>query len=71
MIPKVQCCLDALEKGVQSVHVLDGRVPHTILLEIFTAKGIVPWSRGEGIDEYETEDRTRQEYLLGTYSQVL
>ncbi|HHT80288.1 MAG TPA: acetylglutamate kinase [Spirochaetales bacterium] len=40
MIPKVQCCLDALEKGVQSVHVLDGRVPHTILLEIFTAKGI-------------------------------
>ena len=40
MIPKVQCCLDALEKGVQSVHVLDGRVLHTILLEIFTAKGI-------------------------------
>jgi len=40
MIPKVQCCLDALEKGVESVHVLDGRVPHAILLEIFTAEGI-------------------------------
>ncbi|WP_332447319.1 acetylglutamate kinase [Sphaerochaeta sp.] len=40
MIPKVQCCLDGLDKGVQSVHVLDGRLPHTILLEIFTAKGV-------------------------------
>ena len=40
MIPKVQCCLDALDKGVDSVHVLDGRVPHAILLEIFTAEGI-------------------------------
>jgi len=40
MIPKVQCCLDALEKGVKSVHVLDGRVPHAILLEIFTTEGI-------------------------------
>jgi acetylglutamate kinase len=40
MIPKVQCCLDALEKGVMSVHVLDGRVPHAILLEIFTTRGI-------------------------------
>jgi acetylglutamate kinase len=40
MIPKVQCCLDALEKGVQSVHVLDGRITHAILLEIFTTRGI-------------------------------
>ncbi len=40
MIPKVQCCLDGLEKGVRSVHVLDGRVPHAILLEIFTTRGI-------------------------------
>ncbi|WP_321302000.1 acetylglutamate kinase [uncultured Sphaerochaeta sp.] len=40
MIPKVQCCLDGLEKGVSSVHVLDGRVPHAILLEIFTTRGI-------------------------------
>ncbi len=40
MIPKVQCCLDALYKGVQSVHVLDGRVNHAILLEIFTTQGV-------------------------------
>ncbi|MGE4454194.1 MAG: acetylglutamate kinase [Sphaerochaeta sp.] len=40
MIPKVQCCLDGLQKGVKSVHVLDGRVPHAILLEIFTTRGI-------------------------------
>ncbi|MBI9094098.1 MAG: acetylglutamate kinase [Sphaerochaeta sp.] len=40
MIPKVQCCLDALDKGVKSVHVLDGRVPHALLLEIFTTEGI-------------------------------
>ena len=40
MIPKVECCLDAIRKGVKSVHVLDGRLPHSILLEIFTAEGI-------------------------------
>lgn len=40
MIPKTECCLDALDKGVKSVHVLDGRIPHSILLEIFTEDGI-------------------------------
>ncbi len=40
MIPKVECCLDALRKGVRTVHVLDGRLPHSMLLEIFTADGI-------------------------------
>ncbi|MCH3918682.1 MAG: acetylglutamate kinase [Spirochaetia bacterium] len=40
MIPKVECCLSALEHGVTSVHVLDGRLPHSMLLEIFTTKGI-------------------------------
>ena len=40
MIPKVECCLEAIRKGVKSVHVLDGRLPHSILLEIFTAEGI-------------------------------
>ena len=39
MIPKVECCLDALRKGVRTVHVLDGRLPHSMLLEIFTADG--------------------------------
>ena len=40
MLPKVHACLDALEQGVGKAHIIDGRVPHAILLEIFTRKGI-------------------------------
>jgi acetylglutamate kinase len=40
MLPKVQACLNALEGGVKKAHVIDGRTPHAILLEIFTDKGI-------------------------------
>jgi acetylglutamate kinase len=40
MIPKVQCGLDALSGGVKKVHMLDGRLKHAILLEIFTDQGI-------------------------------
>lgn len=40
MIPKVLGCVEALEKGVGRTHILDGRIPHCILLEIFTNKGI-------------------------------
>jgi acetylglutamate kinase len=40
MIPKVQGCLDALNGGVGRTHIIDGRIPHCILLEIFTNKGI-------------------------------
>lgn len=40
MIPKVLGCLDAIEKGVGRTHIIDGRIPHCILLEIFTNKGI-------------------------------
>jgi acetylglutamate kinase len=40
MIPKVECGLTALGKGVKKVHILDGRVPHSVLLEIFTDAGI-------------------------------
>lgn len=40
MIPKVLGCLEALEGGVGRTHILDGRIPHCILLEIFTNKGI-------------------------------
>ena len=40
MIPKVQSCVSALNQGVLSVHILDGRIPHCILLEVFTDKGI-------------------------------
>ena len=40
MIPKVDCCLEAVEKGVDHVHILDGRVEHCLILEIFTPEGI-------------------------------
>ena len=40
MIPKVKGCLNALENGVTGVHIIDGRIPHCLLLEIFTKTGI-------------------------------
>jgi acetylglutamate kinase len=40
MIPKVKCCLEALREGVKKAHIIDGRVKHAILLEIFTDEGI-------------------------------
>ncbi len=40
MIPKVLGCMDALEAGVTGVHIIDGRIPHCLLLEIFTKTGI-------------------------------
>jgi len=40
MIPKVECCLAALESGVESAHIIDGRVVHSLLLEIFTDGGV-------------------------------
>jgi len=40
MIPKIQCALEALQRGVKRVHIIDGRKPHAVLLELFTDKGI-------------------------------
>ena len=40
MLPKVHACLDAIDAGVGKAHIIDGRIPHAILLEIFTRKGI-------------------------------
>lgn len=40
MIPKVDCCIEGVEKGVKTVHILDGRIEHSLLLEIFTDTGI-------------------------------
>jgi len=40
MIPKVKACIDALDKGVRKTHVVDACIPHALLLEIFTDKGI-------------------------------
>jgi len=40
MIPKVETCLEAVRGGVQAAHILDGRIPHVLLLELFTAHGV-------------------------------
>ena len=40
MIPKVECCIDAIHLGVERVVILDGRVPHALLLEMLTDEGV-------------------------------
>ena len=40
MIPKVNCCKEAIRRGVKKVFVIDGRVPHSILIEIMTDEGL-------------------------------
>ena len=40
MLPKIQNCVDAIKSGVSRVHILDGRIPHCLLLEFYTNKGI-------------------------------
>jgi acetylglutamate kinase len=40
MIPKVNCCVRSLAQGVKATHIIDGRLPHALLLEIFTDAGI-------------------------------
>ena len=39
MIPKVECCINALKGGVEKTHIIDGRVKHAVLLEIFHQRG--------------------------------
>jgi acetylglutamate kinase len=39
MIPKVECCIDAINRGVDSAIIMDGRVPHSILMELLTDEG--------------------------------
>jgi len=40
MIPKTECCIRALAQGVNAAHIIDGRIEHSLLLEIFTNSGI-------------------------------
>ena len=39
MIPKVQCCVEAIRRGVRFVVIIDGRIPHSILIEMLTDDG--------------------------------
>jgi acetylglutamate kinase len=36
----LKCCVKAIEEGVESAHIIDGRIPHSLILEIFTKEGI-------------------------------
>ena len=56
MIPKLKNCIDAIREGVNRVHILDGRIPHSILLEIFTNKGIGTAILREDEEKYYHED---------------
>ena len=47
MIPKVDCCIKAIDEGVKNVVIMDGRVPHSILMELLTNEGAGTWIRGE------------------------
>jgi acetylglutamate kinase len=56
MIPKVECCVNALNEGVKKAHIVDGRVQHAILLEIFTDGGVgteIKSNRGPGTGDQE------------------
>jgi len=55
MIPKVLGCVSALERGVGRTHIVDGRIPHCILLEIFTNKGIGTMIMEKKVLYYENE----------------
>ena len=51
MIPKVECCIDAIHRGVQRVIIMDGRVPHSILMEILTDEGAGTMVYGEETEQ--------------------
>jgi acetylglutamate kinase len=40
MLPKINACLEALDSGVGKIHIIDGRIPNSLLLEIFTQEGV-------------------------------
>jgi acetylglutamate kinase len=61
MIPKVEACLTSLEAGVKKTHIIDGRLPHALLLEIFTKSGIGT----EIARDDETAAPTRPRPILG------
>jgi acetylglutamate kinase len=63
MIPKVECCIDALRAGVAKTHIIDGRLVHSVLLEIFTSSGI-------GTEVVQAESRARDSGRSGARRQA-
>lgn len=56
MLPKLNNCIDAINNGVSRVHILDGRIPHCLLLEFFTNKGIGTAILGDSEKRFYTEE---------------
>ena len=57
MLPKLNNCIDAIEHGVSRVHILDGRIPHCLLLEIFTNKGVGTAILSDDAEEFFDSDK--------------
>ena len=55
MLPKLSNCIDAIEAGVSRVHIIDGRIPHSILMEIFSDRGVGTAILGDTEEEYYHE----------------
>ena len=53
MIPKMECCVEAIHGGVDRVHILDGRIPHSILIELLSDKGIGTMMEREKEEQYD------------------
>lgn len=57
MLPKLKNCVDAINSGVSRVHIMDGRIPHCILLEIFTNKGVGTAILKKGAERYYDQSK--------------
>lgn len=57
MLPKLNNCIDAIEQGVSRVHIMDGRIPHCLLLEIFTNKGIGTAILSKGAERFNDSNK--------------
>ena len=55
MLPKLNNCIDAIDNGVSRVHILDGRIAHCLLLEIFTNRGIGTAILGDSEEKFNNE----------------
>ena len=62
MIPKAQACIDAIKGGVASAHMVDGRIPHVLLLELFTDAGIGTMVLPEDmLDSFKSETQAQDQ----------
>ena len=52
MLPKLNNCIEAIENGVSRVHIIDGRIPHSILMEIFSDRGVGTAILGDTEEKY-------------------